>query len=97
MFKRSTSVIRLVVNSGSHSSVASVANRGAPIQIMRAQSVNSVQHRNFTSSNQVQSEADFVCLTDISKPSEKVERLSDEVLALDFLEYNQLMRYMQVN
>ena len=96
LLKRSSFAARLLSSSGSRVSVAKAAPTVAPFQRSVAHSISS-QYRSFTSSNSIRAEPDFVCTTDINQPpSEKVNRLADEVLALDFLEMNQLMRYLQV-
>lgn len=96
LLKRSSVVARLISSSGSRVSVAKTAPIVAPFERSFAHST-SIQYRSFTSSNYVRSEPDFVCTTDINQPpAEKINRLADEVLALDFLEMNQLMRYLQV-
>ena len=80
---------------GARTSVAKFAPVTAVTEV--ALPASRFQYRTFTSTNSVRSEPDFVCTTDINKPpSEKIDRLADEVLALNFLEMNQLMRYLQV-
>jgi len=96
MLKRSSFAVRLISSSGSRVSVAKAAPMVAPFE-RSVTHFTSSQYRSFTSSKPIKAEADFVCTTDINQPpSEKVDRLADEVLSLDFLEMNQLMRYLQV-
>jgi hypothetical protein len=54
------------------------------------------QNRCFVSSRSALSADTRLCKDELEAPSKKVLSLADEVVALNLLEINQLMRYLQV-
>lgn len=93
LFRRAVSAVRIAPSSGSRQ----VVSKRTSVQCLN---YSCTQVRTFRFSSYVSAEGDpdevKRCTTEVGKPSARILRIADDVLALDLLEINQLLRNVQV-